>query len=270
VTAWNGLTITALIEASVALDKPEYLDAATVCARELLLLHLEGGRLRRASLGGVAGDSSAILEDYATLITAMCGLYQFTGVPAWLTTATGLLDTVLEHFIDTGQPGRWFDTADDAETLMVRPADPLDGATPSGASSVAEALQLAAHLTGDARYGAAADATLASATTVLAKLPRSGGHWLAVAEAAVRGPIQIAVACDPAHSELLAAARRLAPGGAVVVGGPVDSSELLAGRDRVGGRDAAYVCRGRVCDLPVTTVQDLATALSPTALGPSV
>lgn len=270
VTAWNGLAITALLEASVALGEPEYSDAATVCARELLLLHLIGGRLRRASLGGVAGESSAILEDYATLITAMCGLYQLTGVPAWLTTATGLLDTVLEHFADPGQPGRWFDTADDAEALLVRPADPLDGATPSGASSIAEALQLAAHLTGDARYAAAADATLASATTVLANAPRSGGHWLAVAEAAVRGPIQIAVACDPADSELLAAARRLAPGGAVVIGGRVDSSELLAGRDRVGGRDAAYVCRGRVCDLPVTTVQDLAAALSPTAPRPSV
>ena len=33
------------------------------------------------------------------------------------------------------------------------------------------------------------------------------------------------------------------------------------GRDRVGGRDAAYVCRGRVCDLPVTTAEELAAAL---------
>lgn len=263
VTAWNGLAITALIEASVALGEPEYLDAATVCARELLLLHLVGGRLRRASLGGMVGDSSAILEDYAMLSTALCGLYQQTGAPSWLTTATGLLDTALAHFADPGQPGRWFDTADDAEALVLRPADPLDAATPSGASSVAEALQLAAHLTGDGRYATAADATLAAATPVLAKVPRSGGHWLAVAEAAVRGPIQIAVACDPADSELLAVARRLAPGGAVVVGGAVDSSELLIGRDRIGGRDAAYVCRGRVCDLPVTAVQDLGAALAP-------
>lgn len=261
VTAWNGLAITALIEASVALDEPEYSDAATVCARELLLLHLVDGRLRRASLGGVVGDSAAILEDYAALITAMCGLYQLTGARSWLTTATGLLDTVLDRFADPGQPGRWFDTADDAEVLVLRPADPLDGATPSGASSIAEALQLAAHLTGDPRYAAAADATLASATPVLAKVPRSGGHWLAVAEAAVRGPIQIAVACDPTDSALLAAARRLAPGGAVVIGGAVDSSELLTGRDRVGGRDAAYVCRGRVCDLPVTTVENLVVTL---------
>jgi uncharacterized protein len=270
VTAWNGLAITALIEASVALGQPEYLHAATVCARELLMLHLVDGRLRRASLGGVVGDSAAILEDYAALITALCGLHQMTGAPSWLTTATGLLDTALEHFADPEQPGRWFDTADDAETLMLRPADPLDGATPSGASSIAEALQLAAHLCGDSRYAAAAETTLASATPVLAKLPRSGGHWLAVAEAAVRGPIQIAVACDPAHSAMLTAARLLTPGGAVVVGGQVDSSELLAGRDRVGGRDAAYVCRGRVCDLPVTTVEDLAAALSPTAPGPAV
>jgi uncharacterized protein YyaL (SSP411 family) len=77
----------------------------------------------------------------------------------------------------------------------------------------------------------------------------------------VRGPIQIAVACDPEASELLAAARTLAPGGAVVVGGLVNSSELLVDRDRVAGADAAYVCRGRTCDLPVTTAEDLAAAL---------
>ncbi len=261
VTAWNGLVITALIEASVALDDPEYLGAATVCARELLWLHLVDGRLRRASLGGAVGDSAAILEDYAALSTALCGLYQATGAQSWLGTAAGLLDTVLDRFADPDQPGRWFDTADDAEALVLRPADPLDGATPCGASAVAEALQLAAHLTGDPRYGAAAEATLATATPVLAKVPRSGGHWLAVAEAAVRGPIQIAVACDPADSALLAAARRLAPGGAIVVGGAVDSGALLAGRGRIGGRDAAYVCRGRVCDLPVGTVEDLVAAL---------
>ncbi|WP_175284606.1 hypothetical protein, partial [Mycobacterium avium] len=51
------------------------------------------------------------------------------------------------------------------------------------------------------------------------------------------------------------------PGGAIVVGGPRDSSELLAGRDRVAGADAAYVCRGRVCDLPVTRTPELAAAL---------
>ena len=261
VTAWNGLAITALAEASVALDRPEFLDAATQCARGLVNLHLVDGRLRRASLGGKVGDSAAILEDHAALATGLLALYQLTGQASWLDSATSLLDVALDHFTDPDQPGRWFDSADDAEQLMVRPADPLDGATPSGASLIAEALALAAHLAPADRYAQAADATLASASPILARLARSGGHWLAVAEATVRGPIQIAVACDPERSELLAAARSLAPGGAVVIGGPVNSTELLLDRDRVNNSDAAYVCRGRVCDLPVTTADQLATAL---------
>jgi hypothetical protein len=266
VTAWNGLAITALAEASVALDRPEFLDAAIRCARSIVDQHVVVGRLRRASLGGRVGDSAAILEDHATLATGLLTLYQLTGDASWLDAATGLLDVALDHFADPDpdREGRWFDSADDAEQLMLRPADPLDGATPSGASTIAEALQLAAHLVPAdraERYVAAADATLATATPILARLSRSGGHWLAVAEAAVRGPIQIAVACDPQHSELLSTARELAPGGAVVVGGPVNSSELLVDRDRVGGSDAAYVCRGRVCDLPVTTTEELAAAL---------
>ncbi|VEG39152.1 thioredoxin domain-containing protein [Mycolicibacterium flavescens] len=264
VTGWNGLAITALAEAAVALDRPELLTAATNCARGVWNLHVVDGRLRRASLGGAVGDSAGILEDHGALATGLLTVHQMTGDPDWLEAAMTLLDIALEHFADPGRPGRWFDTADDAEALMVRPADPLDGATPSGASLIAEALLTAAHLApawrAD-RYGAAAEATLAAATPILTRLPRSGGHWLAVAEAAVRGPIQIAVACDPGRSELLSAARRLAPGGAVVVGGVVNSSELLIDRDRVGGADAAYVCRGRTCDLPVTTAPELAAAL---------
>ncbi|MDA4105992.1 thioredoxin domain-containing protein [Mycolicibacterium holsaticum] len=264
VTAWNGLAITALAEAAVALERPELLDAATQCARAVVDLHLVDGRLRRASLGGRVGEPAAVLEDHAALATGLLTLYQMTGEASWLDTATTLIDVALAHFADPERAGRWFDSADDAEALMVRPADPLDGATPSGASLIAEALLLAAHLVAADRveeYAAAADATLASCTPILTRAPRSGGHWLAVAEAAVRGPLQIAVACDPDDSELLAAARRLAPGGAVVVGGPVNSSALLADRDRVDGADAAYVCRGRVCDLPVRTAQELAAAL---------
>jgi uncharacterized protein len=265
VTAWNGLAITALAEASVALAAPELAAAAARCATALVELHLVDGRLRRASLGGRVGESAAILEDHATLATGLLTLYQLTADDLWLTTATELLDIALAHFADPDQPGRWFDTADDAEQLMLRPADPLDGATPSGASSITEALLAAAHLAGEERadrYRQAATDALAAHSVLLARAPRSAGHWLAVAESAVRGPLQIAVACDGPGSSLLAGARRLAPGGAIVVGGPTGSSELLVGRDRVGGADAAYVCRGRVCDLPVTSTEELAAALA--------
>ena len=264
VTAWNGLAITALAEAAVALDDSTLLDAALRCAESVVGLHTVDGRLRRASLGGVVGGSAAILEDYAMLATGLLSLYQLTAEQAWLDRAADLIDIAMRHFADPDRPGRWFDTADDAEQLMVRPADPIDGATPAGASSIAEALLTAAHLV-DAdragRYGEAAATTLLAHSALLARAPRSAGHWLAVAEAAVRGPLQVAVATVDPDSELLAKARRLAPGGTVVVGGAVDSLPLLAGRDRVRGADAAYICRGRVCDLPVTGAAELAEAL---------
>jgi uncharacterized protein YyaL (SSP411 family) len=264
VTSWNGLAITALAEASVALDDPEFAGAAQRCATELLDSHIVGGRLRRASLARVVGDSAGILEDHAMLANGLLALYQRTTEGIWLSAAVELLDTALQHFADPQQPGRWYDTADDAEQLMLRPADAVDGATPSGASAITEALLTAAHMVdGDRaqRYLQAAAAALAAHSVLLARAPRSAGHWLAVAEAAVRGPLQIAVACDPSGSDLLAQARRLAPGGAIVVGGEMDSSVLLLGRNRIADADAAYVCRGRVCDLPVTRAAELAAAL---------
>ena len=264
VTAWNALAISGLLEAAVALERPDLLAAANRCADALLELHLRDGRLRRASLGGTVGGNDGVLEDYAALADALLALYQHDGDPARLAAATGLLDTALAHFADAVNPGGWFDVADDAEQLLMRPATATDDATPSGASLITGALLSAAHLVdGAARYQQAAAASLQRYSALLSRAPRAAGRWLAVAQASLAGPLQIAVACDDPGSPLLAAARRLAPGGAVVVGGPRDSMPLLAERGRIDGGDAAYVCRGRICDLPVTTPEGLAAALSP-------
>lgn len=264
VTAWNGLAVAALVEASVALGEPELVQVARQCATALLDLHVVDGRLRRVSLGGAVGDGAAILEDHAALATGLFALYQLTADALWLVRALDLLDMALEHFGDPEHPDRWFDTADDAEQLILRPSDPLDGATPSGASSITEALLTAAHLVEGGRgerYLQAAALALEAHSVLLARAPQSAGHWLSVTESAVRGPLQIAVAYNGPTSSLLADARQLAPGGAIVIGGEMDSSALLAGRDRVAGADAAYVCRGRVCDQPVTSAPELAAVL---------
>ncbi|MGY1897909.1 thioredoxin domain-containing protein [Nocardia gipuzkoensis] len=267
VTAWNGMAITALAEAAAALDEPEWTAAAVRCARFLLAEHLVDGRLRRASLGGVAGAAPGILEDYAWLVTGLLALHQATGELGWLEDAQRLLDTAIGHFADPDQPGSWFDTADDAETLVTRPRDPIDGATPAGASALAEALVTAA-ATSDperaARYRELADRTLERGAIVLARAPRSAGQWLTVAEAAVRGPLQVAIATteSAAHpTELLVTARLAAPGGSVVLAAAPNTVPLLADRPLVQNAAAAYVCRGSVCDLPVSSPDQLRMAL---------
>lgn len=269
VTAWNGMAITALAEAGAALGRPDWVAAADRCARFLLAEHVVDGRVRRASLGGRAGVSPGVLEDYAWLVTGLLALYQADGDPGHLTDAQRLLDSAIEHFADPESPGSWFDTADDAEVLVARPRDPVDGATPAGASSLAEALLTASALSDPdraIRYRELADRTLARGAVVLARAPRSAGQWLAVAEAALRGPIQIAVAVSAetadTATELLSAARHWAPGGSVILAAPPDSAPLLAERPLVGTAPAAYICRGSVCDLPVTTADAIQESLS--------
>ncbi|MGA9873186.1 MAG: thioredoxin domain-containing protein [Rhodococcus sp. (in: high G+C Gram-positive bacteria)] len=267
VTAWNGLAITALAEAGVGLGRSDWVDAAVECGEQIYATHEENGRLRRASLGTHVGEATGVLEDYACLAVASLALFQATGDPVWSERAQRTVDAAIEHFADRDNPGSWYDTADDAEALVTRPRDPLDNATPSGASTITEALQTAEALVPVERaavYGELVAAGLARAAIVLERAPRSGGHWFAVAEASVRGPLQIAVSTDGpgVDSALLAVARAHAPGGATVVAGAEGSSPLLADRPTVAGRDAVYVCRGFVCDRPVTTEVELLAALN--------
>ncbi|MFH5209089.1 thioredoxin domain-containing protein [Antrihabitans sp. NCIMB 15449] len=260
VAAWNGMAIVALAEVGAWLERSDWVDAAARCARYLLDRHVVDGRLRRASLGGAVGEAVGVLEDHAWLVTGLLALHQATGELEWLEHAQQLLDVAIAHFAVSDSAGGWFDTADDAEVLVTRPRDPIDGATPSGASSTAEALLTAAALSDperSVRYGELAAETLRAATVVLARAPRSAGHWLTVAEASLRGPMQIAIVDPTGTSDLVGVTRTLAPGGAVIVVGQQDSLPLLADRPLVDGQPAAYVCRGFVCDRPVSTVTEL-------------
>jgi uncharacterized protein YyaL (SSP411 family) len=268
VTAWNGLVITALAEAGAALDRPDWVAAAAEAASLVLALHLVNGRLRRSSRAGVVGSAVGVLEDYGCLADGLLALHQATGDPRWLAAALRLLDTALAHFADPDRPGGFFDTADDAETLLHRPRELTDGATPSGAAALAGALLSASVLASPARaaeYGAAGERAVAAVAALAARHPRFAGHWLTVATAAAHGPLQVAVVGEAgeARAGLLRRARLVAPGGTVIVAGAPDDPgvPLLAQRPLVDGSATAYVCRGFVCDRPVTTESELTAAL---------
>ena len=260
VAAWNGLAIAALAEHGVLTGATPSLDAAVRAAELLQERHLVDGRLRRTSRDGRVGANAGVLEDYGCVAEALCVLHQVTGEARWLSAAGDLLDVVLVHFGDGA--GGFFDTADDAEALVHRPQDPTDNATPSGASSAAGALLSYAALTGSSRHREAADAALAKVGSIAAQHARFTGWSCAVGEAALAGPLQVAVVGG--GSELVRTAWAATSPGAVIVAGEPDQPgvPLLADRPLVGGEPAAYVCRGFVCDRPVTSVDDLAAALA--------
>ena len=264
VTAWNGMAVLALAEAGAALGRPDWVAAADATADLLLERHVVDGRVRRSSRDGVVGAAAGVLDDHAFLAEALLALHQATGAATRLDQAVEILDLTLARF-SADDPGSFFDTADDAEVLLHRPREITDNATPSGAAALAGALLTASVLVDDPqRYRETAEEALRSAGTLARRFPRFAGHWLTVAEAAVRGPLQVAVVGpEQERAALVAHARVIAPGGTVVVAGDPDTPgvPLLAHRPLVGGASAAYVCRGFVCDRPVTTPEELTAVL---------
>jgi uncharacterized protein YyaL (SSP411 family) len=268
VAAWNGLAIAALAEAGLLLGEPGFTAAAERAAGLLAEVHLRDGRLARTSRDGAASGTAGVLEDYACVAEGLLALSGVTGQDRWVSLAGQLLDVALARFADGA--GGFYDTPDDGEALVYRPADPADGPTPSGAFAAAGALLSYAALTGSMRHRDAALAALGLLPAIASRYPRAAGSGLAVAEAAVSGPAEIAVIGppgDPRTAELHRTALQAAPPGAVLAlgdgrgAGEADGIPLLAGRGLVGGAPAAYVCRQFSCLAPVSTPEALRAVL---------
>ena len=264
VAAWNGLAIAALAEHGVLTGSPSSVEAARRAAELLADVHWVDGRLRRASRDGVAGAPAGVLEDYGDAAEGLLALHQATGEGRWLELAGDLLDVVAEQFVDADG---WHDTAADAEALVHRPFDPADGPTPSGIAAVAGAAVSYAALAGAPRHRELGEAAVGQLAKLADRAPRAVGWALAVGEALLAGPLEVAVSgpAGPERDALAAAARASTSPGAVVVVGEPDAPgvPLLAGRPVVGGRATAYVCRGFVCAAPVTDVSALSAAMAP-------
>ncbi|MEU7858892.1 thioredoxin domain-containing protein [Nonomuraea sp. NPDC049141] len=268
VASWNGLVIAALAETGTVFDRPDLVDAARQAAELLEDVHMDGGRLLRTSRDGRAGRNAGVLEDYANLAEGLIALYGVTGETRWHRLAGSLLDTVLDRFGD--DVGGFYDTADDAERLFQRPQDPTDNATPSGQYAAAGALLAYSALTGSTRHREAAYAALGTVSVLATGHARFAGWGLAVARAALDGPVEVAVVGPPddprtraLHREALLAD---VPGLVVALGdgegAPPDGPALLEGRGTVGGSPAAYVCRDFTCRMPVTTPEELRAELA--------
>ncbi|MBH1935527.1 thioredoxin domain-containing protein [Streptomyces sp. AV19] len=268
VAAWNGLAIAALAETGAYFERPDLVQAATDAADLLVRVHMDwNARLFRTSLDGVAGAHAGVLEDYADVAEGFLALSAVTGEGVWVDFAGLLLDTVLIRFRDAD--GALFDTADDAETLIRRPQDPTDSAAPSGWTAAAGALLTYAALTGSVPHREAAERALGVVRMLGPKAPRFIGWGLAVAEAFLDGPHEVAVV-GPSDDPATRALHRVAllsprPGAAVALGEPASATAaevpLLADRPLIEGRPAAYVCRNFACERPTDDPRVLAEKL---------
>lgn len=275
IASWNGWTIDSLVRAALVFGEPEWLESARTAAEGLWRIHwvggspddAAGGRLRRMSRGGVAGDAPGVLEDYAALAGAYVTLAGAVGDALWLDRAGALLDVVVEHF--GSDDGGFHDTADDAEPLFRRPRDLTDNAVPSGTSAAVAALHAYALATGEARWEDRANTAAETLRGVLVGTPRAAGSALTDALASdeararlLRGAVGVA-SSDP-FGGLSRAAHRMAPAGSWVLTAPAGTAGfggLVADLDPAPGAPVAVVRRGDRLLGPASDVESLRGAL---------
>ncbi len=187
VTAWNGMMITALAEASEVLSDDRYLAAAAKAADFLWTANRRAeGALWRVHLAG-SSSIPALQEDYAYLAEAMTTLYDVTGKARWLERARELADAMLAKFWDPEDGGFYMTAAGADPYLIVRPKSPNDGAIPSGNSVAVRTLAMLAARTGERTYSDRANATLSAFAASIERYPAGFAYMLKGADELLHG-----------------------------------------------------------------------------------
>jgi uncharacterized protein YyaL (SSP411 family) len=186
-------------------------------------------------------------------------LAQVTGVQSWLDLAKVLLDDIKSHFV---QGDGLADTADDVAPVTAkttsRQVDPTDNVTPSGWSGTADAALTYAALTGDLEMRSWAEELLKVLLPLVESHARFAGWGGAVLAAWLDGPREVAVAAGNDSEMLESIHFANAPG---LVYSWSSEQPLMANRPQIADGDTAYVCRGFVCDAPMTDGELLAKAI---------
>ncbi|HEU0054976.1 MAG TPA: thioredoxin domain-containing protein, partial [Longimicrobium sp.] len=267
-TSWNAMMLHAFAEAARVLENAEY-RAVAVRNAEFLLRELrpEDTLLRTWKAG--RAKIGAFLEDHALLADALVAVYEATWDARWVREARALADAMLERFWDDGAAA-FYDTAADAETLVVRPRDLFDNATPSGNSAAVFALLRLGALTGEARYTAVAVRVLEGMGEVMTRLPQGFGHLLCALDFHLATPAEVAFVGTPGEEEtetlVRTASRAYLPNLVLALrrpgAGDGDGTiPLLHHRAAVDGKATAYVCERMACRQPVTSAAELAAQL---------
>ena len=263
---WNALMLRAFAEAGRYLQRQDYLDTAIRNAYFLINNLYVNDRLLRSWRDGQA-KHNGYLEDYAGLILALVSLYQSDPNKEWYATALKLADEMVEHFSDPD--GGFFDTRDDHESLLVRPKDIQDNATPSGNALAATALLELSYYGDRIEWRSLAEDMLSSVYNVMLRYPTAFAQWLCTADFAVGPTHEVAIIGDPHDSEtrslINALWKNYRPRQATVISAyPPEpgSPALLKDRPLINGQTTVYVCQGFVCLQPVYSPSEMEIQLA--------
>jgi uncharacterized protein YyaL (SSP411 family) len=266
--AWNGMAISAFARAGTLLGERGYLERAAATADFVLSrMRDERGRLLRSYRAGTAAVD-AFAEDYAWVGRGLLDLYAADYDAQRLPQALSLAAELCERFTDRN--GALFDTATDAEALLLRPRTSFDGAFASPNAIAVELFARLALLTADPTWRQNAERLLVSLAGDVERYPAGYTQLLQSASWLLRPSRQLVIVGGSkvaGTDELLAVARR-AVGQTVVLFRDLDEPAALdqvaphiAAMQLSDGRATAYLCQGVSCGQPLTDANELAGCL---------
>jgi uncharacterized protein YyaL (SSP411 family) len=257
-TAWNALAISAFARAAQVLGEARYAAVAREEMADLLARAAEAGRLGHSRRAGRAG-ATVFLDDYAFLVEALIDLYETEFDVGHLDQARRLMTELIERFQEAPNQAFRFTPLDQESGIPAR-AILTEQGSPSGNAAALTALHRLRLFGAEADFADAARALSEGLGGFLeAAAPRAPGllraldYWPQEAHEIVI--VGQAAAADT-QALLREARSRLLHGTVLAAISPDQPSEagrwlLLAGRPLLDGKAAAYVCRNRLCDLPV-------------------
>jgi len=268
-TEWNAMAVSALVTAGTALGRSEWVVAAQDTA-EALCAHLRrpNGRWLRTWLptSGEAPKLAAYAGDYAWLVDAFTRLGEATGKARWTEEAQVTARQLEALFWDHAAAG-FFTTGSDAEQLLARLKDVEDGAVPSANSTACVALGRLGELSGEPRWLQLATAILDLLSPLSAKAP-AALCWLALGADYLASPRRevVVTSCSPEFVRPLH--ERYLPDTVLTWCEPF-ASALWEARTGPEAAEQAFVCERYVCQLPLSSPEQLAGALGAPAARPA-
>ncbi len=270
-TAWNGLMIVALAKAGAVLQNKRYIEAAKQAFQFILSKLMDNSGRLLARFRDNEAKYLAYADDYAYIIWGLIELYEATYEPVYLRHAVSLQDRMMQLFWDEKEDG-FFLYGADSETLIARPKQIYDGATPSANSVGAYNLLRLAHITGKHEYADYGSRVLEAFAGIVTQYPLGYTFYLLAAQFATGGTKEIVIAGQRESKETRLALQSLVEKylpECIVVFHPSgeDAREIesaipyICGQGMVEDRTTVYICENFACQKPRNDVQSAIASL---------
>jgi hypothetical protein len=251
-TSWNALSISAYTNAYRTFGDKEFLEKALKAAKFIKTncVTSEGEVFRMAR---ESSNIPGFLDDYSLLAQSFIDLYQATFDEEWLLLSKKITDYAIQHFYDVNTGMFFYSNLDEGGTITQK-TEISDNVIPASNSVMAKVLyQLALYFEQD-EYNTKARKML---NNTLPNLERNGAwfsNWASLLCNFACQPPEVVFTGKEAEKMREEFEEQFVY---ALVAGSVTESKLPLLENRVVDNELLiYVCRNRVCKLPVKTVDE--------------